>query len=245
MGIWHLFVMRNDSVLIVGASPPRWHHVWPLFHTCGETSFSELAWRNKAVILGLPNRCQQENKLSVRQRKSVPCSWWLREPWGFRRCPSSAGAPPWRGPSDAGSTFLWGRLCAHSLSCLLFRGWDEPSLGLCASCCFFQRDLSSPVLAEFVVLHEEEKVIQLEAQVHVKIPSSLIFWNSLYLLHYLTSFLNQFYNTLELRGAFSLDGPLTITDCFDVVTASLRLFGFMELSSLFLYIPFLQIGLKT
>lgn len=31
------------------------------------------------------------------------------------------------------------------------------------------------MLAEFVVLHEEEKVIQLEAQVHVKIPSSLIF----------------------------------------------------------------------
>ena len=77
--------------------------------------------------------------------------------------------------------------------------------------CFFPTGfkVSGAYMAKFVVFCEKGKDIHLEAQVHVKMPSHLILWNSLYLLHYSFFFLNQFCYILQLRDAFSVDGPLT------------------------------------
>ena len=205
MGIWHLFVMRNHSVFIVRGSLLRWYSVWPLFHTCGETSFIELPWRNKAVILWIFNRCQHGNKLSMCQRKDAPCFLvaygTLGVLWVSWRRWSSASR---RGTSEEGITFVCSWYCARLLSCstlsilslslLCSLSWVAWTMiwALCSTLLFLTGfKVSSDYVAEFVVLHEEGKDIQLEAQVHVKMPSSLIFWNSLYLFHYLFDFLSK------------------------------------------------------
>lgn len=69
------------SVFPVGDIQLRWCCVWPLFHTCGETSFTELTCRNKAMILWIFNTCQHKNKLSMCQRKIVLSFWWHMDPW--------------------------------------------------------------------------------------------------------------------------------------------------------------------
>lgn len=85
------------------------------------------------------------------------------------------------------------------------------NLGLVLNFFFFSTGfkVSRAYMAKFVVFCEKGKDIQLEAQVHAKMPSHLILWNSLHLLHYLFFFLNQFCYPLQLRDAFSVNGPLT------------------------------------
>ena len=151
MGIWHLFVMRNHSVFIVRGSLLRWYSVWPLFHTCGETSFIELPWRNKAVILWIFNRCQHGNKLSMCQRKDAPCFLvaygTLGVLWVSWRRWSSASR---RGTSEEGITFVCSWYCARLLSCstehsgsffavLSFMGGMNHDLGLVLNVAFSNR----------------------------------------------------------------------------------------------------------
>ena len=149
----------------------RWCSMWPWLHTCGETSFIELPWRNKAVLLWMFNRCQHENKPSMCQRKNVPCLlvacgalgvFWVS--W-----PCSRG-PPDKAPCSCGlgagltcSSAVAGALVLSLCCSLSWVGWTMIWV-LCLTL-FFPSGfkVSIAYIAEFVVLHEEWKDIQLEA----------------------------------------------------------------------------------